>query len=92
MTTRQDILACGNTEVPAYLELIRLGYEVTCNLDWPGGPMWAATTTELNLTANSLVAVLGLHFMRTIRGVKWQATDDEIDAWIERYQKPFEAD
>lgn len=59
---------------------------VTCDRDWPGGPMWFAKNDRWNLSADTLVAVLGLHYLQEARGEKWNATDTEITQFIERYR------
>ena len=82
----KNLHACGSTECPAYLELLNLGYEITCDREWPGGPMWFATNDSWNLSADSLATVLGLHFIQERRGMNWHASDDEITSFINKYR------
>lgn len=82
----KNLHASGSTECPAYLELLRLGYTVTCDRDWPGGPMCFAEDERWNLSADSLVTILGLHFLLESRGESWHATDEEISEFIEKFQ------
>ncbi|MGJ5019067.1 hypothetical protein [Bradyrhizobium oligotrophicum] len=80
----QTIAAAGNTEIPAYLTLIKLGYEIDRRYE-SDGELWSATKGTLQLVAESLLQLLGLALMYMERGAYWQADDDEIDAFLKRF-------
>ncbi|WP_316238707.1 hypothetical protein [Bradyrhizobium sp. SZCCHNR1015] len=80
----QTIAAAGNTEIPAYLTLIKLGYEIDRRYE-SDGELWSATKGTLQLVAESPLQLLGLALMYMERGADWQADDDEIDAFLKRF-------
>ncbi len=82
--TQESIAAAGNTEVPAYLTLIELGYSVD-RIDKDGEEHWIAKKGTLHLIADSPIELLGLSLLRSERGPRWQARDNEIDAFLKRF-------
>jgi hypothetical protein len=92
MSNRQNITASGSTQTPAYLELVKLGYDVNCDREWPGGPMWFATNDKVNLSGDHLVSVLGLHFLQSLRGSKWGATDQQINDFCAKFSPASDGD
>ncbi len=78
------IAAAGNTEVPAYLVLLEKGYEVSRRIE-PSGDTWIATKNGYELTADSLVVLLGVVALAETRGEGWMADDDEIEAFLKRF-------
>ena len=86
---QESIAAAGNTEVPAYLTLIELGYSVD-RIDRDGEEHWIATKGILQLMADSPLELLGLSLLRSERGSRWQASDDEIDEFLTRFYPPAE--
>jgi hypothetical protein len=80
----QTIAAAGNTEVPAYLTLIKLGYTVD-RIDQGGEELWTAKTGTLQLLAKGPLELLGLCLLSNERGPNWQACDDDIDEFIGRF-------
>jgi hypothetical protein len=80
---QESIVAAGNTEVPAYLALIELGYSVD-RVDMDGEEHWIAKGT-LQLAADCPLELLGLSLLRSERGPRWQASDDEIDEFLKRF-------
>ncbi|MGY8685212.1 hypothetical protein Q2941_46870 [Bradyrhizobium sp. UFLA05-153] len=81
---QETIAAAGNTEVPAYLTLIELGYSVD-RVDKDGEGHWIAKKGTLQLMADCPLTLLGLSLMRSERGPRWQAGDDEIDEFLTRF-------
>lgn len=79
------ITAAGNTEVPAYLTLIKLGWAVELNASDPEEEFWVATKGELMLQAEGLMELLGLTVMRAQRGEEWHAEDEEIDGFLAKF-------
>jgi hypothetical protein len=75
------ITATGNTEVPAYLVLIAKGYEVSHSI----GDGWLAQKRDEAFRADSPLILLGLVAMVETRGANWQATDQEIKAFLQTY-------
>ena len=48
--------------------------------------MWFAENATWNLSADSLIAVLGLHTLQERCGENWKANDAEITQFIEKYR------
>ncbi len=82
--TQESIAAAGNTEVPAYLALIELGYSVE-RIDKDGEEHWIAKSGTLQLMADGPLELLGLCLLRSQRGTRWQANDNEIDQFLKRF-------
>jgi hypothetical protein len=83
------IAVAGNTEVPAYLTLIKLGYAVD-RIDQGGEELWIAKSRTLQLLANSPLELLGLCLLNSERGPNWQAHDEEIDEFLGRFYRSAE--
>jgi hypothetical protein len=81
---QESIAAAGNTEVPAYLALVKLGYSVE-RIDKDGAERWIARKGTLQLIADHPLELLGLSLLRSERGSRWQASDDEIDGFLGRF-------
>jgi hypothetical protein len=81
---QETIAAAGNTEVPAYLTLVELGYSVE-RVGKDGEGHWIARKGTLQLMADGPLTLLGLSMMRGERGPRWQADDDEIDEFLTRF-------
>jgi hypothetical protein len=81
---QEIIAAAGNTEVPAYLTLIELGYSVD-RVDKGGEEHWIAKKGTLELVADGPLELLGLCLLRSERGARWQAADNEIDGFLKRF-------
>lgn len=79
---RIHITAAGNVEVPAYLTLVTLGFEVGCDR----GGRWTAEKGDSTFSADSALELLGLAAMYDARGLQWRASDVEIDAFLARFQ------
>jgi hypothetical protein len=80
----ETLAAAGNTDVPAYLTLIKLGYSVD-RVDKDGEEHWIAKKGTLKLIADGPLELLGLCLLRSERGARWQAADDEIDGFLEQF-------
>ncbi|MBR1176138.1 hypothetical protein JQ617_19440 [Bradyrhizobium sp. KB893862 SZCCT0404] len=81
---QETVAAAGNTEVPAYLALVELGYSVD-RVGKEGGERWIATKGALELVADRPLELLGLCLLRSKRGARWQAADSEIDEYLKRF-------
>jgi hypothetical protein len=79
--TQETIAAAGNVEVPAYLTLVELGYAVH-RVDKDGEDHWVAKKGTLQLVADSPLELLGLSLLRSERGPRWQASDNEIAEFL----------
>jgi hypothetical protein len=78
---QESIVAAGNTKVPAYLTLIELGYSVD-RIDKDGEERWTAKKGTLQLMADCPLELLGLSLLRSERGSRWQASDNEIAEFL----------
>ena len=81
---QESIFAAGNTAIPAYLTLIKLGYSVD-RVDTGGEERWTATKGTLQLVAYCTLQLLGLCVLRSERGPAWQASDPEIDQFLRQF-------
>lgn len=79
------LTAAGNTEVPAYLALKALGLDVERRLLDDTTQLWIARKGQVQFSANSLLELLGLHAIRSLRGPLWMANDQEIDDFLRQY-------
>lgn len=69
-----------NTMTPAYLTILSRGYSVRSE----GGLMFAERA-ENSFAADGPVALLGLIAMAEARGEAWQASDEEIDNFVQLF-------
>jgi hypothetical protein len=83
--TMEHIAAANNTEMPAYLALIEEGCLVERELVPGLGERWIVTQGDLRLSGESLLQVSGLYWMRKRRGADWQARDEEVEAFLDRF-------
>lgn len=72
-------------EVPAYLALWQLGFQVERQFIDSKTEWWVARKSGVELSAGSPLEVLGLCLMWTTRGDAWKATDEEIGSYLSRY-------
>lgn len=77
---------CGSRQcgVPAYLTLIELGYWVD-RIDKDREDRWIAKKGTLQLMADCPLELLGLSLLRSERGPRWQASDNEIAEFLTRF-------
>ncbi len=78
------IAAGGNTVVPALLVLEHLGFNVTVR-DSSAEQTVAAVRGGEEYKADDPVAVLGLIKLIEVRQWHWNATDQEIEATLQKY-------
>jgi len=78
------IAAAGNTVVPAYLTLLKLGYTMD-RVSNGGEEHWIAKKGALQLVADCPLELLGLCLLRSERGPDWQATDIQIDEFMGQF-------
>jgi hypothetical protein len=83
---QESIATAGNTEAPAYLTLVKLGYSVD-RIDKDGEERWIAKKGTLQLVASCPLELLGLSLLRSERGPHWQADDSEIDEFLTRFYR-----
>ncbi len=81
----EQIAAAGNTEIPAYLVLIRDGFEVSASPGPDDSEQWIAKNADFKLIAESPLELLGLWSMRKERGSLWKANGEEIEAFLSRF-------
>lgn len=81
----QHITAAGNTEVPAYLALGQLGFEVERRILNSDSEIWIARQDGEEFSASSPLEVLGLCLMRRTRGENWKADDAQIDSFLSQF-------
>jgi hypothetical protein len=74
------IVQAGNTVVPALLALEELGFEVSIE---EGSTV--ATSEDGRFVADDPVAVLGLMKLVETRSRDWRASDEQIDAALQRF-------
>ncbi|KMO29660.1 hypothetical protein VQ02_29335 [Methylobacterium variabile] len=76
-----DLADAGNVTVPAYLAISRKGYAVHRS-----GRFMIAENGEHRFLAEGPLQLLGLIALVEVRGESWQASDDEIDAYLARFE------
>jgi hypothetical protein len=87
MSNEASILCtAGNVEVPAYLVLLEKGYTVTVEEGSTSPSSWLGVKNEQRYRADSLVELLGLVSMVEVRGAAWQASDNDIDAFLQAFE------
>lgn len=82
---KRQIVAAGNTIVPAYLALLQKGYRVRREETAGSTEWWRAEGPECILIAEDPETLLGLAAMYETRGPDWGASDAEIEAFLERF-------
>jgi hypothetical protein len=85
MMDQENVAAAGNTTVPAYLTLIKLGYTVDRHDGNDSKELWVAKKGTLRLVGDCPLVLLGLSLMRSERGAEWSATDDQINQFLGRF-------
>ena len=69
--------------VPSYLALKSKGYVVEPICPGQDDETWWAEKDGLRFQADNVIEPLGLVTMYEIRGTNWQASDEEIDAFLQ---------
>jgi len=83
-TTR--IASAANVIVPAYLSLRQKGYSVS-RAKRPAGEAWTAEKDGNTFTADDPVALLGIVCLFETRGENWNASDREIEEFLDTYAR-----
>ena len=84
----ETIAAAGNTEVPTYLAIIALGFEISKIHEAKSdsdNEIWIAENSEFHFQAPGILELLGLIAMRQSRGQNWRAQDQEIEDFIAKF-------
>ncbi len=79
------VTAAGNVEVPAYLALGQLGFEIERQIFGNGTEWWVARKGDEIFSAESPLGILGLCLISQVRGEEWMATDEEINSYLLKY-------
>jgi len=74
------LVDAANIMTPAYLAILAKGYSVGSR-----GEYMIAERDGSSFLAESPVPLLGLIAMAEIRGENWQATDEEIDKFLDLF-------
>jgi hypothetical protein len=86
IVSKTMIADAGNVLVPAYLALIQKGYSVSCEkLGSEEEDLWIAENSSNRFVAEDPLLLLGLITLYEIRGEKWQASDNEIEAFLKKF-------
>lgn len=80
-----EIAAAGNTEVPAYLALVDLGFKISVRNLEKGAQIWTAAKNDLQVSGESPLELLALIKLIECRGENWKASDDEINDFLSKY-------
>ncbi|AFY38599.1 hypothetical protein Lepto7376_2312 [[Leptolyngbya] sp. PCC 7376] len=75
----------GNTEVPAYLSLVSLGFEISVKDTENQTQIWKATNGKLEVVGEAPLELLALIKLIECRGEDWKASDREINEFINKY-------
>ncbi|MGH1428105.1 MAG: hypothetical protein ACRBEE_09200 [Arenicella sp.] len=85
MKNLETIANAGNTEVPCYLATQSLGFDFSRINEGEDNEMWIAESSECRFVASNQLELLGLIYMRNLRGAEWKASDAEIDVYLKQY-------
>ena len=77
--------AAGNTEVPAFLALKELGYDISVVDNEDRSQLWTATKDDTQFSGSGPLELLALVKLIEIRGDKWPASDEEIEEFASKY-------
>lgn len=77
--------SASNTEIPAYELLIELGYSIDRVYSGQPEEYWIATSIENEFIASGLIDLLGLVKLAESKGDKWQASDEQIDNFLSKF-------
>jgi hypothetical protein len=82
-----SIASAANTEVPCYLALIELGFDVI-RQQTGEHELWIAEKLDVKIVSGEgLCNLLGLAKLIEMRDGNWQATDGEIDHFLKHFYK-----
>lgn len=83
------ISAAGNTEIPCYLVLQEMGYDVTHAI-MGDDESWIAKQKDTELIAESPCMLLGLATLAEQKGSYWRASDTAIASCLEQFYSDSE--
>ena len=81
----EKVANAGNTEVPCYLATKSLGFSFSRMNEKQDNEIWIAEKGTIKFYASNQLELLGLIYMRELRGEKWKASDNEIDGYLASY-------
>jgi hypothetical protein len=84
---KSTLADAANTEIPAYLALLRRGLSVTYESASPGSAegFWVAEDAGCRYVADNILSLLGLVALYETRGLEWQASDEQIDRFLAEF-------
>jgi len=82
---KEKIAIAGNLEVPCYLAIKTLGYTIEIESMSAEEELWIAEKNNLKIIASNPTELLGIIYMRELRGSSWKASDKEIEAYLSKY-------
>jgi hypothetical protein len=85
MKNIETIANAGNTEVPCYLAIQALGFKLSRINEKTDQELWVAEKPNIKIVASNQLELLGLIYMRELRGSKWKANNEEIDCYLSKY-------
>lgn len=84
MTKKFSLSSAGNTLAPAYLALLHKGYDVQFSRD-EDREWWHAENEAGYFSAEDPLTLLGLIALYETRGEEWQASDEQVEGFMERF-------
>jgi len=82
---KETIVNAGNTEVPCYLAIESLGFSFSRVNEGQDNELLVAENEENRFVASNQLELLGLIYMRKLRGCDWKAEDEQIDGYLSKY-------
>lgn len=79
------IATAGNVLVPSYLALGQKGYRIWREASASEAEWWVAEGPLGRFSAEDPLSLLGLVAMAETRGDEWEASDEEIDAYLTKF-------
>src|SRR5262245_54935130 len=86
IVSKTTIADAGNVLVPAYLVIIQKGYSVAHEkLGYEEEELWIAENPSNRFVAEDPLHLLGLITLYETRGEEWEASDNEIEAFLKKF-------
>lgn len=85
MKRKYNLTAAGNTIAPTYYLLIEKGYSIALKDEY-----WFAENDTVRISADDLLALAGLVSLYEQKGESWQIEDQQIAAFIEKFDLGFQ--
>ncbi len=76
--SRYKLSSTGNTEPPAFFQLLEMGFELSKFQDF-----YIAQNPDVEFVANSPLELLGLVALYNAKGENWRVSDEQIDQFLE---------